>query len=226
MNRPTNKEQEHDWIERYLTGQMLPVERAVVEKIMQTDADFNQEVALLNRAHKLMQEAFLEQQAIATIKELQARNRQRTQRIRLVKRSVGSLMAVGLLVVAYLSLTPVALPDSGNDLTVTRSLADDSVSMHNLAFTQFIEGQSHLMNGQVALAVKNFEKVATTSDIRPYFREAAQWHLAVAYLKSGQPEKAERMYDQLARCIDCEYSVGFTSRWQLWWQIKWAQLLS
>ncbi|QHW00483.1 tetratricopeptide repeat protein [Spirosoma endbachense] len=229
MKRPTDKQQEHEWIERYLSGQMTSDERAEVEAERQTDPDFDNEVILLKRTHELMKEAFLEQRAVATLKQLQQQSRQRTQRIRLVRRSLSGVVSAGFMLILYLSVVPVVFPDSENDINVTRSLADDSSTVavvQKRAFNQFFEGQAHLTEGQYALAVKNFEQVLRSSDIRPYFREAAQWHLAVAYLKSGEPDKAERVYAQFTQCIDCEYPIKTVDRWKIWWQIKWAQWLS
>lgn len=227
MKRPTDQQAEHDWIESYLHGHMPAEERAAVEAEMQTDLAFRNEVFLLKRTHELMQEAFLEQRAIATVKRLQAKTRPRRQgiqRIRLVSRSLAGLAAVGLVLIAYLSMAPISFPDSENDINVTRSLADDSSAVaQKRVFREFFEGQTHLTEGQYALAVKNFEQVVRNPDIRPYFREAAQWHLTVAYLKSGQPGKAQRMYDQFSHCIDCEYAIGSVARWKIWWQIQWGK---
>ncbi|CCH52538.1 hypothetical protein BN8_01547 [Fibrisoma limi BUZ 3] len=226
MERPTDKEAEHDWVERYLNGQMTADERAVVEAERQADPAFDTDVNLLKRTHDLMKEAFLEQQAIDTIRQLQVRDRRRTQQLRVITRSLGSVVALAAMLVLYMSFSPITVPDSENDLSVTRSLADDTTAtVQKRVFGQFFDGQAHLTEGQYALAVKNFEQVLTATDIRPYFREAAQWHLAVAYLKSGQPDKAERLYNQFTSCVDCEYSVNAIDRWKVWWRIKLAQWL-
>lgn len=227
MKRPTDKQQEHEWIERYLNDQMDDDERAEFDTEQVADPALQNEVTLLKRTHELMKEAFLEQRAIITLKRLQQQNRLRTHRIRLVSRSLSGLTTIGLLLLIYLSVVPVRFPDSENDLSVTRNLAgDSSIVMQKKVFSQFFEGQAHLSEGQYALAVKDFKQVTEAPDLRPYFREAAQWHLAVAYLKSGEPDKAERVYNQFTQCIDCEYPIGTIDRWKIWWQIKWAQWLN
>lgn len=224
MNRPTDKQEEHYWIERYLQNQMNADERMHIEQEMQADSMLKQEVDLLKRTYHIMDEAFLEQHTITTLKRLQTQTRLRTRRIRLMKRSLLGVTALAAMFVLYLSVTPVSFPDSENDINVTRSLSDDSTAIkQKQVFEQFFEGQTHLAEGQYALAVKNFEQVVNVTTIRPYFREAAQWHLAVAYLKSGQPAKAERIYEQFVHCIDCEYHINQIDRWKFWWQIKWAQ---
>lgn len=224
MKRPTDKLDEHDWIERYLNNQMPDNERASVDAEMKADPAFRDEVTSLKRTHEIMQEAFLQQRVISRVKQLQHQAKYQTHRVRLLRRSMAGVAIVCLLSITYLSVTPVSFPDSENDFTVTRSLSDDSVVVaQKRIFGQFFDGQMHLADGQYALAVKSFEQIVYVADIRPYFREAVQWHLAVAYLKSGQPDKADRIYDQYAHCIDCEYRIGLVNRWKLWWQIKWAQ---
>ncbi len=60
MNRPTDKQAEHEWIEAYLTGQLPDRERTTFADVLAADPDFNHEVAGYQRTHDLMQEAFIE----------------------------------------------------------------------------------------------------------------------------------------------------------------------
>lgn len=226
MNRPNDKYEEHEWIERYLSGDMAPEERVHFENEMQTDATLKNDVEKHKQAQDLIQEAFLAQRAVATLKKLQAQDRQII-RIGVYARRFATMLAAACVAfLVYLSVGTIRFPDSETDFTLIRGVETDTVqTRQKYVFEQFFEGQSHITEGQYALAVKNFRQVLQSSDLRPYFKEAAQWHLALAYLKSGEADKAERIYNQFTDCDDCEYPVSTLNRWQIWWQIKLAQLL-
>ncbi len=128
--------------------------------------------------------------------------------------------------VGYFSFAPVKLPGAENDFNATRSPGNTVPDKQRIAFQRFFDGQAHLAEGLNLLAVQDSEQVLRATDIRPYFREAAQWHLAVAYLKSGQPRRAAHVLNALTDCIDCEYPVSTLDRWKLRWQIQWAEWFS
>ncbi|GAB3566992.1 hypothetical protein GCM10027578_16940 [Spirosoma luteolum] len=228
MKRPSDKQQEHHWLEQYLHEPQNSDLQAVVDAERRRDPALNADVEWLGQAHTLLDDAFAQQQALETLRRCQQQHRWRQQRLRLARRTLAWAAATGLVLIVYLSTSSIVLPSSENDVEVTRSLTDsDSVPgvRNDTVYRQFLEGQANLLEGQYALAVPNFERVARAPDIRPFFREAAQWHLAIAYLRSNQPDKAERIYRQFAQCVDCEYPIGTVNRVRLWWQIKWAKWL-
>ena len=225
MKRPTDKVAELEWIERYWANELPQNERAELEQALRDDPDFAAEATQIKKTQEIMQQAFLEQRALSTLKRLQANhNRQRTQKQRLLRWS-GALMATGMAAMLFLLFAPVQFPNSENDYTLTRgSQVKAMPKEQQLVFDQFFEGQTHIAEGQYALAVQNFEQVLQNNNIRAYFREAAQWHLTLAYLRSGQVAKAEQLYDSFEGCTDCEYPVSALNRWKIWWQIKRAKL--
>lgn len=224
MKRPEDKVAELEWIERYLANDLLPNERQEVEQIMEEDQNFALEVQQIKKTHEMMQQAFLAQRALSTLKRLQAdSNRQRSRRQRVLQWT-GALAVSGVAAMLFLLFAPIQFPSSENDYSLTRGSESRSlVKEQRVVFEQFFEGQAHIAEGQYVLAAKNFEQVLQSNNIRPYFKEAAQWHLAVAYLRSGQTAKAERIYRSLADCADCEYPISTLDRWKIWWQIKRAK---
>lgn len=227
MKRPENKQEEQDWIERYLNNKMSAEESLLFTTALATDQAFAQDVETVKRTHTVLQEAFLAQGALDTIRSLQQSKTVKVRTLQNVFRSSAGLAAACIVFVTYLSLSPVQFPDSENDFTVTRNLDQHNRSnKQQYVFDQFFDGQAHILEGDYMMAVKNFEEVLKSPTIRPYFREAAEWHLAVAYLKSGQPNRAHHIYEQFDDCLDCEYRIGNLNRWKIWWQIQWAKWLA
>jgi tetratricopeptide (TPR) repeat protein len=225
MKRPTDKTEEQEWIERYLQGKMSEDERKHFETELAKDINLSMDTQQLQQAHRLMKEAFLEEQALATVRRLQAAGRSR-EKVIYWGRYLAAASVSGIIFVTYLSLSMPRFPDSENDFTVVRGASTTTMPLNQRAvFDQFFEGQAHIAEGQYILAVRNFETVLQSGDLRPYFKEAAQWHLVVAYLKSGDISRAENLYRKFDQCTDCEYTVGSVNRWKIWWQIHWKKLL-
>lgn len=224
MKRPTEKIEEQEWIERYLRNQMTAPERIHFEDELQKDANLMIDMEQQKDAYAIMQRAFLEMQVVKTVKQLQVRQRRRT-KIIAISRYLTGLAAACIILFTYFSLSPAQFPTSENDFTVVRGTDTTTMSpQQKVVFEQFFEGQAHIAEGQYLLAVHNFETVLQSEDIRPYFREAAQWHLIVSYLKSGDVARADHLYQRFVQCADCEYEVGFINRLKIRCQIWWARL--
>lgn len=225
MKRPDSKMEEHEWIERYALGRMSAEENLHFENEVKKDVQLAQELKELKGAYQLIKEAFLEESAISTIKRLQATDKKISKIVPLYQYlSVAAAMAI--LFISYLSLSMPEFPDSENDFTVVRSTnATTMPPDQRIIFDQFFEGQAHIVEGQYVMAVRNFEKVLESDNLRPYFREAAQWHLIVAYLKSGDLARAQQLYKRFEDCVECEYQVSPVNRWKIWWQIQWKNIV-
>jgi len=226
MKRPDNKMEEHEWIERYALGRMSVEENLHFEDELKKDVQLAQELKELQETYRLIKEAFLEESAISTIQRLQADDSGISKTVPLYRYFFLAAASVTILFISYLSLSMPEFPDSENDFTVVRSTnATTMPPDQRIIFDQFFEGQAHIVEGQYVMAVRNFEKVLESDNLRPYFREAAQWHLIVAYLKSGDLARAQQLYKRFEDCVECEYQVSSVNRWKIWWQIHWKNLV-
>jgi tetratricopeptide (TPR) repeat protein len=224
MKRPTDQAEKHDWIEQYLFGKMTKEEALFFENELKNDKNLTKEMENIRQTHNRIQEVFLEQNALNTLKKLQAVDRRRNA-VFTVFKYAGFAAAACAVFIIYLSFSPTQFPNSENDFTVVRKANPTSMTpQQHYVFNQFFEGQAHIAEGQYTLAIKNLEEVVRFNDLRPYFREAAEWHLAFAYLKSGDTVRAEQLYLRFSNCLDCEYPVSRIDRWKVWWQIQYAKL--
>ncbi len=228
----TPEQEMESWeaFERYRTGKMTGPEKDAFEQEMRQNPERRRELENNRKTQQVMEHYFIEQRMRETLQQLQQREEETRQRrwasrYRRLGIYGGSLAAACLLL--YLTFAPVSLPDAGYDVTVTRSADSAQLSLaQRRAFGHFFEGQAHMAEGQYVRAVYNFEQVLQSEDLRPYFREAAQWHLAVSYLRSGQPYKAGKLYASLNDCEACEYRVNWLNRLKMRWQITWQQWMN
>jgi tetratricopeptide (TPR) repeat protein len=63
--------------------------------------------------------------------------------------------------------------------------------------TRFYMGIIDLQQGNTAAAESTFRTIVATADAQ--FSEPAQWYLALSYLQSGQKDKAENLFNEIAR---------------------------
>ncbi len=228
MNPEDDAVERWEEIERYLDGTLSERERHQFEHMMKTQADLEKEVAVVKRLRTSITAYTTEQRMLDTLAQLQRREQPEARPARGRRRqwyAVG-LAAACLAGLLYFSFVPVSLPGAGYDIEVIRSADDAALSpAQRRTFEQFFAGQARMAEGQYVQAVDHFRQVLQQSDLRPYFREAAEWHLAVAYLRSNQPRQAGKLYAALERCNACEYRVDWLNRSKMKWQITWQQWL-
>ena len=230
--RPTNQLDEWEWIEAYHRGLLVADERQIFEQELRRDADFRQTSEQLRLALHTLQTLGLEHTVRRAVqRELAATKPQRRWRI---LSAASTLLVFGLLSVGYLSLSRVNLNTYRNDIALTQryreSIADsnrtDFTNQQRNFYRDFFDAQAYMANGQPKLAIENLEKLARTDSLRPYFRQAVEWHLLNAYLLSNQPDNAGttlKMIDQAGILV---YPINRTDHWKVWWQIRWQKLMN
>lgn len=219
--RPTDKIEEQEWIENFIDKKLSVPESQLFEEELLRDKDFAKEVEKMKALRKTLQDYFVEETMKNKIHELNYRGVNKKQVWLNPFRVVATTIAALIIIVLYLTFSPIVLSDSESDLTVTRGVETIQIdSLQKKSFDYFFDGQSKMVEGQYFEASKKFELVLVNTQLRPYFREATQWHLLIAYMKSKQVEKASNYYSQLKNCELCEYEISTFNRWKIWWQIK------
>ncbi|GAA4439289.1 hypothetical protein GCM10023091_21250 [Ravibacter arvi] len=226
MKKPGTPEDITDWIDQYLSDAMSCDERRHFEAAVLEDNGLAGQLEEQAVARNILHEVFTEEKLRNQIRILQRQERRWTIYRRVLKYA-GAACVIAVSCLSFLLTSLPVFPDSENDFTVIRG-ADESVMRpdRRAVFDRFFAGQAHIAEGQYAAAVGDFETVLENQDLRSYFREAAEWHLVVAYLKSGSLSKADQLYRQFNECQDCEYQVSKVNRWKIWLQIQYSRALS
>ncbi|MCP9767096.1 hypothetical protein EGI22_04185 [Lacihabitans sp. LS3-19] len=220
-----SEQEEFEWIENFLLDRLSLEERSKVLEKIKIDPDFKTSVENYSKTHIFIKDMKLEEILKNKLVELQNKDRSQFVLKRRLKYFVSVASIAAIIFIVFLSGTEVVFPDTENDFNITRGIDTSAYTIEQkYAFSTFFDGQAHLAEGQYLLASQDFEKSLLVTNTRPYFREAAQWHLAVAYLKSEQVQKAEKIYTQLSDCDDCEYPVSKISKWKLWVKIQLKKL--
>lgn len=216
-------------LENYLAGRLEDEEDRQLQDQMKTDPKLASELESVRRAQTILKEAFIEQQMRTTLRQIRL---EQTAPPRLIRHRIWWQRApvwaatACLFIISYLTLAPVSLPSAGYDVMALRHVDTTQLPpQQRVAFENFFEGQARMVEGDYVQAAHHFENVLTVDDIRPYFREAAEWHLAVSYLQSRQINRASQLYRRLQQCPKCVYEVGWLNRRKMEWKLFINKLL-
>ncbi|MCX6214615.1 hypothetical protein [Spirosoma sp.] len=211
-------------LEDYLRGRMEDGQSRQLEERMKTDTKLTDELVSVRRAQALLTEALAEQQMRATLRQIRVETSVNTRSASWMPVKWNQVVlwaaAACVLLMSYLSIVPVKLPDAGYDVMALRRIDTTQLSgQQRIAFENFFEGQARMVEGDYVQAAHHFENVLTVEDLRPYFKEAAEWHLAVSYLQSHQFNRASQLYRRLRYCNQCAYEVGWLNRRKMEWKL-------
>ncbi len=221
----TNDEfEDFDWIDRYLKGELSEEEVVAFNNRLNVDDNFKEDFLQTQQMYKHLDDLRVETIARETLQSLKIK-RVIGVPIFIIKKTISFGIAACLVLSMFLINSPVNLPDTENDINVLREIDTTEFTPENrIVYKTFFDGQAHFVSGEYLLASMDFEKVLTINDLREYFKEAAQWHLVLSYYKSNQPNKAEKLYESLSDCDDCEYQVAWLDKWKIWCQIQWQKV--
>ncbi|GAB3914444.1 hypothetical protein GCM10028803_59920 [Larkinella knui] len=228
--RPTDQVQQWEWIEAYYQNKLPAAERLVFEQELARDAEFRETALRLQTADQALRILSLENTVRKTVQHELAHSRP-FRRWRLGRVVAAGVVLIGL-GLAYLTFDRVDLQIYRDDVTLTqryRASGDDlqetDLTPRQRAFYRdFFDAQAFLANGQPEMAITNLETLSRADSLRPYFRQAVQWHLLNAYLLNNQPDNADATFQLLAQSGEPVYPVNRTDRWKVWWQIRWQKL--
>lgn len=209
-------------IEDYCTNAMPPEERRIFEDKLLVDSSLVKCVDDYKRTVRLLENLAQERRILTIIQKVKLQShKEHTQKSWWVY--VGAMAAACIVLILYASLSLVQLPNSENDLTVLRDLDVATLSSEDKKnVEQFYAGQAALTMGQFDQAVHYFELVLKKQPLRPYFQQATEWHLVLAYLYNKQITEAKTLLEHINEEKVEVYPVGFMNKFKLWWQLLWA----
>ncbi len=223
---PQDEIERQEWLEAYWKKKLSQPEVEWLENAMGDDAMLAKEVQQIGKAMKTIQDAQVEQRMRDTLQLLRKKQpKPMPQPQPFWRYALLGGMAACVAFLLYLSFGSIQLPPTDYDLQVMRDT--DPIQMdavQKVAFDEFFAGQAGMAEGKYSEATQHFEQVLKATQIRPYFREAAEWHLVVSCFKSGQYVKAQKYLTQLEACDACEYEVSRVEMWKIKWQLYWRLL--
>ena len=217
---PDDELHEQEQIEQYLLNRLPQLEKEQIETKLRQDSSFAMKVESTRQLMRLIQTANAEKRVQDTLRHLYRQKPALVPPLSVAYRWAAGAVAACLAVFVYLTYSTVQLPIIEDDLLVVKNSANANKPGEETVYNRLLAGQEAIKRKNYIVAENNLEAVLKTNDMRPYYREAAQWSLTVAYLYSDQPRKAEGMYQQLREIDNPEYEVGWVEQFKTYVQIQ------
>lgn len=219
---PADDPGRREWIENYINGKLTLPERQELKAEMAANPAFRREVEQVRQAWKLVRDArtgIVVRDTLIALRRGEQVVPLRRPRWRVL--IPGGIAAACVIFVAFLMIWPVGLPKSEYDSAVLRSL--DPIELDGAerkVYEAFFEGQARLAEGKYPQAVALFTRVVAAKGLRPYFTEAAEWHLCVALFHAGRYHEAGKLLEKVNSREKPAYSTKWWERWKMWVQIQ------
>ncbi|GAB3919966.1 hypothetical protein [Larkinella terrae] len=228
--RPDDQLKQWEWIEDYYQNKLPISERLIFEQELARDAEFRQTAERLKTADQALRFMSLENTVRKAVRQ-ELTHRPLVRRVGLGRMAVSGVVLIGMWL-AYLTFDGVDLQTYRDDVTLTQRYRELGEDVEETALTprqrsfyrNFFDAQAFLANGQPEMAIANLEKLARADSLRPYFRQAVEWHLLNAYLLNNQPNNADSTLRMINESGELVYRIDRTDRWKVWWQIRWQKL--
>ena len=223
-----NNWEDEELIDRYLDGACNEDELHLFEQRYEDDPVFAEKADAMRSIRDAMNYMHDEDRVRTLLSKIKKEKNRKAQFSRRFLRITGAAFATAASFVLFLADSPIRIPAKTQEIRVVRNLQNayqnDSLEIEKKkVFGLFFEAQSYLAEGELQPAILRLEELTEIKELRPYFREAVQWHLVVAHLKNGNPERAQLFYNQLNQPE--EYPIPLIDRWKVWWQLHRMQLI-
>lgn len=212
-----------EWIEDYLNGKLTEKEQKETELEAKKNPAFRSEIEEVQLSWKIARQAHTEQVFRDTLTRLRADKKPSSgHRIIRILTVLGTAsVAAAVAFVFFLATAPVRMPEPDYDMRVLR--ARDPMLLgekQRRTYELFFDGQARLTEGNYQAAGTLFRQVAATPGLRPYFTEAAEWHLCYALFKAGHWQESEALLQTIGHRSDPAYPINPLERWKMWVQIQ------
>ncbi|MCY7353013.1 MAG: hypothetical protein LH606_20545 [Cytophagaceae bacterium] len=247
--RPNTPPEESEWIDTYLNNQLTASGKLEFEAEMACDPALQTEVDIRRLLHDVIDEYNLQAEIAAIHAEMMEEEEEvqltetrvipmpvsrpvpgeHSLREQLLpverplwwKRAASIAAAAGGIWMGYLSFTPITSHDGVSHIMRGAKAKQEQPS--SFCYDNYYLGQEHLSNKRPGEAIPHFEQV-TDCEVRPYFKDASKWFLAVACLQAGQTDRATTLLNEIRQAADFQYPVTTVDLWKMEWQLRLARL--
>lgn len=223
---PVEESERWEWIESYLDGNLPEEDYEKTKNELKTNEKFRREVAEVEHAWKLLRDAHTEQIVRDTLGKLRSKPTVHPKRLGSVYKLGGSLLAACAAFLLFLMFSPLNSPSLEKDINILRG-GSDPVELpvdQQQVYEDLLKADDKMTNKKFSEAAVLFQRVSVSSDVRPYFTQAAEWGLCVALLKSGKYKQAEAVLREFNLNKTKAYQADWLEKWKMWVQIHTSRL--
>ncbi len=210
-----------DQIQQYLSQQMSEEERADFTKKIEGDSLLKDDVEKLSLLKSIAERQRLRdeiknihQQKMAEWSD--SEENLPVKRFNLWKITGGFAMAASVAMVCFLTFSDVQYEP------ISSETERGNIENQDVVLKKFDETISKLENGDTKtsfLLYEDFAKIKAEQNLRPYYKDAADWYSVVALVKSKEYQKADELLKNIESRTDFKFGISTVDKWKMKWKI-------
>jgi hypothetical protein len=210
-----------DQIQQYLSQQMSEKESADFTQKIKDDSLLKDDVEQLTLLKNLAERQRLrdEIKSIHQQKMTEWSDSEETLPIKKLnywKITGGFAVAASVAMVCFLTFSDV------NYKPISSETERGNIENQDLVLKKLDENIKELENGDVKnslLLYEDFTKIKAEKNLRPYYKDAADWYSVVALVKSEDYQKADELLKNIESRTDYKFGISTVDKWKMKWKI-------
>ena len=210
-----------DQIQQYLSQQMSEEERTDFNQKVDRDLSLKEDVEKLSLLKNIAERQRLRDE-MKTIHQQKMAEWDEPVEILPVKKldfwkiTGGFSVAASVAMVCFLTFSDVKYEP------ISSETERGNVENQDVVLRKFDENIKNLENGDVKssyLLYEDFVKIKTLPNLRPYYKDAADWYSVVALVKSEEYQKADELLKNIESRTDYKFGISTVDKWKMKWKI-------
>jgi hypothetical protein len=216
-----------DQIQQYLSQQMTEEERADFTQKIEGDSLLKDDVDKLSLLKNIAERQRLRDE-IKSIHQQKMTEWNDSVEISPVKKlnywkiSGGFAVAASVAMVCFLTFSDV------NYKPISSETERGNIENQDLVLKKFDESIRELETGNkkgwheknvYQNSYETFKKVKAEKNLRPYYKDAADWYSVVALVKSEEYQKADELLKNIESKTDYKFGINTVDKWKMKWKI-------
>ncbi len=210
-----------DQIQQYLSQQMSEEERANFTQKIEGDSLLKDDVEKLSLLKSIAERQRLREE-IKSIHQQKMAEWGEPVEILLVKKlnfwkiTGGFSVAASVAMVCFLNFNDVKYEP------ISSETERGNIENQDVVLKKFDETITKLENGDVKnsyLLYESFKAIKAQTNLRPYYKDAADWYSVVALVKSEEYQKADELLKNIESRNDYKFKISTVDKWKTKWKI-------
>jgi hypothetical protein len=210
-----------DQIQQYLSQKMTEEERADFTQKIEGDSLLKDDVEKLSLLKNIAERQRLRDE-IKSIHQQKMAEWNDSEEILPVRKlnfwkvTGGFAVAASVAMVCFLTFSDV------NYKPISSETERGNIENQDLVLKKLDEAITKLENGDVKsafLLYEDFKKIKAEKNLRPYYKDAADWYSVVALVKSEEYQKADELLKNIESRTDYKFGISTVDKWKMKWKI-------
>jgi hypothetical protein len=210
-----------DQIQQYLNQQMSEEERIDFMQKIESDSLLKDDVEKLTLLKNIAERQRLRDE-IKSIHQQKMAEWSDSEEILPIKKLNFWKITGGFAVAASVAMACFLTFSDVNYKSISSETERGNIENQDLVLKKFDETIKAIENGDVKNSLNSYEtltKIKARENLRPYYKDAADWYSVVALVKSEEYQKADELLKNIESRTDYKFGISTLDKWKMKWKI-------